>query len=349
MPRHGRGRIPEKPKDFKASVKRLFKELKAFRILIAISLLLAAGGSILSISAPNRLSMLTDEISKGLIPNQDGIKEITQEITGNFTPEIMKEKMGAILDIHMDQQTMMEILMDPNISDSAKAGFNTALESLQKGDLSVLGTLDPSISSRVIQDSEYEGIKVSREDKLFLLSNMANMSDQKSFDLDALPDALKEIFFPAFTYKKNVISTQDQCKFLEIMSTMKEDSQPEDLFKKMDELPASIKDAIKPKMDMDAIVKISLFLVSLYLLSAAFTFIQALIMATVSNRFAQHLREKISYKINRLPLRFFDSHQKGDILSRVTNDVDTIAHTMSQSLSSLVSAITLFFGTIIII
>ncbi|MBQ0064464.1 MAG: ABC transporter ATP-binding protein [Firmicutes bacterium] len=173
------------------------------------------------------------------------------------------------------------------------------------------------------------------------------MGDQKSFDLDALPDALKEIFFPAFTYKKNVISTQDQCKFLEIMPTMKEDSQPEDLFKKMDELPASIGDAIKPKMDMDAIVKISLFLVSLYLLSAAFTFIQALIMATVSNRFAQHLREKISYKINRLPLRFFDSHQKGDILSRVTNDVDTIAHTMSQSLSSLVSAITLFFGTII--
>ena len=70
-------------------------------------------------------------------------------------------------------------------------------------------------------------------------------------------------------------------------------------------------------------------------------------MATVSNNFAKELRAKISNKINKLPLRYFDSHEIGDILSRVTNDVDTIGVSMYQSLGSLVGALTLFIGSII--
>ena len=70
-------------------------------------------------------------------------------------------------------------------------------------------------------------------------------------------------------------------------------------------------------------------------------------MSIVSNKFAKDLRAKITKKINKLPLKYFDKHQTGDILSRVTNDVDTIGQTMNQSLGTLVSAITLFIGTII--
>ena len=70
-------------------------------------------------------------------------------------------------------------------------------------------------------------------------------------------------------------------------------------------------------------------------------------MATVANNFAKSLRTQISQKINKLPLRYFDTHSFGDILSRVTNDVDTIGMTLHQSLGTLVSAITLFIGSII--
>ena len=70
-------------------------------------------------------------------------------------------------------------------------------------------------------------------------------------------------------------------------------------------------------------------------------------MATVANKFAQKLRTQISKKINKLPLRYFDTHSYGDLLSRVTNDVDTIAMSLSQSLGTLVGAITLFIGSII--
>ena len=92
---------------------------------------------------------------------------------------------------------------------------------------------------------------------------------------------------------------------------------------------------------------VAIFLGCLYLLSALLNFFQGIIMTVVSNNFARKLRNRISIKINNLPLRYFDKNQTGDVLSRVTNDVDTIAQSMNQSLASLVSATTLLVGTVI--
>ena len=100
-------------------------------------------------------------------------------------------------------------------------------------------------------------------------------------------------------------------------------------------------------IDMDKIRSIAIFLGIIFALSAIFNFIQSFIMATVSNKFSRNLRREISSKINRLPLKYFDNHAYGDILSRVTNDVDSIAMTMNQSVATLVSALTLFLGCIL--
>ena len=171
--------VGEKAKDFKSAVKRLVKELGKFKILIIIALILAIAGAVLSISAPDRLSKLTDEIQAGIIPKMEN---------------------GQI---------------------------------------------------------------------------------------------------------------------------------------------------IMPEMNIDAIKSIAISLVILYLCSAICTFIQSICMTEVANNFARSLRTRISVKINKLPLSYFDRHQSGDTLSRVTNDVDTIAQTMNQSLGTLVSNITLFLGSII--
>ena len=100
-------------------------------------------------------------------------------------------------------------------------------------------------------------------------------------------------------------------------------------------------------IDMDKIRTIAIFLGVIFALSAIFNFIQSFIMATVSNKFSRNLRREISSKINRLPLKYFDNHAYGDVLSRVTNDVDSIAMTMNQSVATLVSALTLFLGCIL--
>ena len=107
------------------------------------------------------------------------------------------------------------------------------------------------------------------------------------------------------------------------------------------------KDAPEPFMDMDTIKEIALFLAILYVVSALFTYIQSLAMTDVANKFAKSLRSRISVKINKLPLKYFDKNSIGDILSRVTNDVDTIAQSMNMSLATLVSSFTQFFGAII--
>ncbi len=116
---------------------------------------------------------------------------------------------------------------------------------------------------------------------------------------------------------------------------------------KLSDLTDEISNGLMGIMDMNKVKSISLFLVCIYVCSSLFNFIQAICMTDVANKFAKSLRSRISTKINKLPLKYFDKHQAGDTLSRVTNDVDTIAQSMNQSLATLVSSSTLFLGTII--
>ena len=116
---------------------------------------------------------------------------------------------------------------------------------------------------------------------------------------------------------------------------------------KLSDLTDEISKGLMGTMDMVAVKKLALTLASLYIASALFTFIQSIAMTDVANKFAKSLRTRISHKINKLPLRYYDKHLIGDILSRVTNDIDTIAQSMNQSLATLVSSTVLFLGTIV--
>jgi len=222
----GGGRVPEKSKDFKGSMKRLFINLEKWRYLFIFALILAMMSAILSLNAPNKLSDFTDVITEGLRPN-------------------------------ISEDMFIEIMNDPKISNEDKIATGEALSKFNEG-----------------------------------LSNE------------------------------------------EIMSLI-------------DQLPDSVYEKIKPSIDMDKVKEIAIFLSILYVSSAILSYIQSFSMATISNNFAKSLRTKISTKINRLPLKFFDQHETGDILSRITNDVDLIGHNMNNSLASLVSSSTLFIGSLI--
>lgn len=100
-------------------------------------------------------------------------------------------------------------------------------------------------------------------------------------------------------------------------------------------------------IDFGIVFKIVITLLTIYLCGAIFALIQQLIMATTSNHFAQNLRTEISKKINRIALSYMDTHTRGDILSRVTNDVDTLASSLSNSLATLFSSIALLLGAIL--
>lgn len=100
-------------------------------------------------------------------------------------------------------------------------------------------------------------------------------------------------------------------------------------------------------IDMNAVINIAWLLVFFYAGSALLSFAQSFIMATVTQKISKTMRTDISQKINRLPLRYFDKSSYGDVLSRVTNDVDAIGQTLNQSIGSLVTSITMFGGALI--
>ncbi|MBR4685460.1 MAG: ABC transporter ATP-binding protein [Candidatus Methanomethylophilaceae archaeon] len=101
-----------------------------------------------------------------------------------------------------------------------------------------------------------------------------------------------------------------------------------------------IKEGLETVMDYDSVISIGYLLITIYVVSGLLNFFENYLMATVSQRCAQMFRRDISRKMNRIPLRYFDQSSKGDVMSRVTNDVDTLGMSMNQCIGSLVTAIT---------
>lgn len=116
---------------------------------------------------------------------------------------------------------------------------------------------------------------------------------------------------------------------------------------KLSDITDLITEGLGGSVDLDAIVNICILLAVLYGLSWICGYVQSFIMAMVTQRVSKSLRTDISQKINRLPLKYFDSNSFGDILSRVTNDVDTIGQTLNNSIGTLISSVTLFFGAML--
>ena len=235
MPRPGPRGVPEKSKDFKKAILRLFKSLDRWRVPVIASLIIALVSAILGLITPNKLSSLTDTITEGIQPR-------------------------------MSEKIIQEIMSSEDISQDDKQTFMLVLQDMQQSQ-----------------------------------TNSKESSDSKATESLA----------------------------------------------KLDILPNSIKSKIEPIMDMDKVKGIALFILGLHLISTVLHFVEAFTMTTVSNNYAKSLRTKISHKINKLPLKYFDSHETGDILSRITNDVDTVAQNLNNSLSTLVTSITLLLGSTI--
>lgn len=313
-----------KAKDFKGAIKRLLKELSGFKKLVIISLVLAALGAILTIVTPNILSDLTDEISKGLVLNKDNFLKLTKEVTSSLN----EESISKVIDF--SEENIGKVMMSSNISQEDLMKFQEIMGNLN-------GEMFKNISE--IPDSILDILVNNDVDaKIFIKSLNSNL---------VIPEGVASKIFSDIEIDGHVIDAASQGKFLEIVSNISEDVSATEMYSLVDNMPSSVKVVVEPYMNIDKIKNIAILLICIYLISAIFEYFEAILMTDVSNSFARKLRGNISSKINKLPLKYFDKHAIGDILSRVTNDVDTIAQSMNQSLSTLVSAITLFVGTTI--
>ena len=172
-----------------------------------------------------------------------------------------------------------------------------------------------SVANELITDptssSEIDGITVSPEDKTVFLIKMQEIQSE----LDGVTE----------------FSREDAKK----------------IYKKVDELPESIRGLIEPKMNFEAIRNAATFMVFLYLSSAILEFLEGFVMARVTAGFARNLRNQISHKMNRLPLKYFDRNQIGDTLSRVTNDVDSVSSSLDNSFGAIIGEGSLMLGSLV--
>lgn len=252
----------------------------------------------------------------------DKLSEMTDTITAGITPntEALTELTEAV-------------------SENASAN-------MQEVSTAIAANLQSSTPKAI----NVNGSEISLADQRQTLSLLAGLSDPDAATMQEtmaqLPDAVTAALYSDVTIDGQTISAADQRAATEIMSGI-DPEESEDALEAMDNLPDSVYSLIAPSIDMDKVQRIGFILVTFYALSYLFSAIQGWITAGVTQRVSQQLRGDISRKINRLPMAFYNRTSTGDILSRVTNDVDLISQSLNQSIGNLITSVILLFGSLL--
>ena len=205
---------------------------------------------------------------------------------------------------------------------------------------SILSIKAPDLLSN-LTDEITTGIRPDTE----ALQEISTLIAENYMSLDALAAGHKP---DDIVYRGTTITLEDQQKFGELVKSIDANDKNDvsAMLKKFDELPESIRSIVEPKMNLERINHFVILLAALYIISSLLTLVESLTMTEVTNKFAQQLRGQISEKINRLPLKYFDRNQTGDILSRITNDVDMVSSSLDSSLSTIIADLALLIGTV---
>lgn len=238
---------------FKSFAKNI-AQIKEYKVLLTIALVLAIVSSILTTSAPNQLSKLTDEISSSLSIDNEKMADLGQTIAMN----LQSENPGEI---------------------------------------------------------EYEGTTISLENQKKYLEVMQKFQELGMDNVDS----------------SDVSEEQQQ----ELLDTYRQ-------------LPEDITKIIEPGLNLNRVWDTAKIIGLIYIISMIANFISAILISEIVNNYANKLRDRVSNKMNKLPLNYFDQNKVGDILSRMTNDVDTIAQSLNDSIGSITMSVTLLIGSVVI-
>lgn len=232
------------------------------------------------------------------------------------------------------------------LTELTEAASENAAANMQEVSTAIAANLQSSTPKAITVN----GSEISLADQQATLSILAGVDDPDAATMQEtmakLPDAVTAALYSDVTVDGQSISAADQRAAMDIMSGI-DPEESEDALEAMDKLPDSVYSLIAPSIDMDKVQRIGFILVTFYALSYLFSAIQGWITAGVTQRVSQQLRGDISRKINRLPMAFYNRTSTGDILSRVTNDVDLISQSLNQSIGNLITSVILLFGSLL--
>ncbi len=351
----GRPSSGEKAKDLVGTWKKLLRYCRKYIAILITAVVCAAVGVILTLAGPDQLSNMTDTITKGIAPNTEKLETITTTISDSISSNmetLMQEITAPLSDETILQQKTAAILEDSNCSAADKQAFQDFLNAASDPDSmqEQLLTLPNSVQSILFSDIEDHGVTISAEDQIQTLQLLGTLHEEDAEALQQalgqLPESVTTALYTDLQIDGVTITGADQSAMMTLLSGMDSDD-TDAILAALDQLPDSVYGLIKPTIDMERILQIGLLLVTFYLLSYILSTTQGFLMATVTQRVSKQMRSDISRKINRLPMWFYNRTTTGDVLSRVTNDVDTIGQSLNQSIGTLVSAVVLFLGSLI--
>lgn len=351
----GRPSSGEKAKDLVGTWKKLLRYCRKYIAILITAVVCAAVGVILTLAGPDQLSNMTDTITKGIAPNTEKLETITTTLSDSISSNmetLMQEITAPLSDETILQQKTAAILEDSNCSAADKQAFQDFLNAASDPDSmqEQLLTLPNSVQSILFSDIEDHGVTISAEDQIQTLQLLGTLHEEDAEALQQalgqLPESVTTALYTDLQIDGVTITGADQSAMMTLLSGMDSDD-TDAILAALDQLPDSVYGLIKPTIDMECILQIGLLLVTFYLLSYILSTTQGFLMATVTQRVSKQMRSDISRKINRLPMWFYNRTTTGDVLSRVTNDVDTIGQSLNQSIGTLVSAVVLFLGSLI--
>ena len=363
-PRGGFGHGPrgngEKAKNLTGTWKKLFGYCNKYLVAIIIALVCAALGTILTLMGPSKLSDMTEEITAGIAPDMDVIKDISDEISNN-TSLNMETVIESIVSNVSDQSAISEnaskVMSSDSISDADKEAFNQVMMNANASSgevdaISAFASMPESVLDVLFNEIEVNDSVISGSEQMASLEIFKNMDKEDESDvknmMNELPDSIKTAMYSDITIKGTVISADDQMELVNTFSNLDLESDDKSAaLEAMDNLPDSIYGLVKPSIDMDNVLSIAAILIAMYAFGWIFQTVQGLTMVSVTQRVSKRMRSDISKKINRLPMWFYNKTSTGDVLSRVTNDVDMIGQSLNQSLGNLIHAVILFAGSFI--
>ncbi len=338
----GRG---EKPKDLIGTWKKLLAYCRKYLPVLILALICAVGSTVLTLAGPDKLSDMTDTITEGVSPDIEKLQQIgtavTEQISSN-TQSLIEAITGPLTDQEAFSQKTMQILSSQELTREEKLAFQQALAQMEQQGLEALLDLPEGVLQILFSPVEVRDVTLSWSDQVQTLAALTGEAP----DLEALPETALSLIYTDLSFEGATISGSDQQSLTALMAGLDPADEAAAL-DVIDHLPASVYDLVMTGIDMDRIVDIGTLLICFYVLSFLLSVIQNWSMASVTQRVSKTMRSDISRKINRLPIGYYDRTTTGDVLSRVTNDVDTIGQSLNQSIGSLVHAVVLLLGSLL--
>ena len=314
----------EKAKDAKGALVNLLKLLMPHRILVVIIVIMAIASTVFTIYSPKVTARFINNVVDGLV--SQFTHKMTEDATaGNY--QGVADSINDMLNQNLSADDVKKIFVYAQIS-------GVDLQSVMTGNSDDLQAFIDKINAMRIPDEDMQTIMT----KLVVYTQMQNIDKTAIANMSA--DDLNSLIAQADQMDMSQIPQDTLAQITAAMQKAQTDMQAATG-------AGDTSDQATYGIDFAALGKLALLLIGLYLLSAIFSYVQQFTMAVITQQTMFELRNKVNQKLSRMPLAYFDATPKGEIMSRMTNDIDNISMSLQMNMTQMVTAITTIVGIII--